>query len=124
MFRNPRVVSSCVHRAAARCNKGFDVLYITGVEHFVQVAVRVRRGAQQADRSVAHLGTILHCSLCQQWRVKTPTLSVTGTPVLTIVTNFVTSVDINSLHLLICIKFLLIVGFSVYLFCVVLLLPS
>jgi hypothetical protein len=88
------------------------VLYITGVEHFVQVAVRVRRGAQQADRSVAHLGTILHCSLCQQWRVKTPTLSVTGTSVLTIVTNFVTSVDINSLHLLICIKFFILLSFQ------------
>lgn len=112
MFSNPCVVSSFVYRAAARCNKGFDVLYITGVEHFVQVAVRVRRGAQQADRSVAHLGTILHCSLCQQWRVKTPTLSVTGTPVLMIVTNFITSVDINLLNLLICIKLFLLLAFQ------------
>jgi hypothetical protein len=112
MFHNPRVLSLFVHRAAARCNKGFDVLYITGVEHFVQVAVRVRRGAQQADRSVAHLGTILHCSLCQQWRVKTPTLSVTGTPVLMIVTNFVISVEINLLKLLIVSNFYLLLAFQ------------
>jgi len=35
-----------------------------GTEHFVQVVVRVSRGAAAADRATAGLGPLWHCELC------------------------------------------------------------
>lgn len=38
-----------------------------GVEHFLQVAVRVRRGPTCADAAVRMIRTVLHCQLCEEW---------------------------------------------------------
>ena len=60
-----------IDRSAAQCNKGFDVLYSVGVEHFIQVAVQIRRGPSLADRNLESIHSILHCQICEEW-VKIP----------------------------------------------------
>ena len=56
-------------RSAAKCNKGVEVLYCTAAEHFIQVAVTVRRGAVHADRSVSHIHEVITCTYCQSFTV-------------------------------------------------------
>ncbi|CAG5862710.1 unnamed protein product [Menidia menidia] len=58
-----RMVVATVARAAARCNKGIEVLLAVALEHFVLVVVRVLRGPTQADESVKQLRRLVHC----QW---------------------------------------------------------
>ena len=53
-------------RAAARCNKGFDVLYTVSQEHFISVAVRINRGPPKADASLAKVQRVLHCQMCDE----------------------------------------------------------
>ncbi|XP_072176779.1 TRMT1-like protein isoform X2 [Diadema setosum] len=60
-----RLVVAAAVRAAARCNKGVEVLACVAVEHFVLVILRVRRGAGQADRSVGQVKHVLHCQMCK-----------------------------------------------------------
>ncbi len=55
------------YRAAARCNKGFEVLYSVGVEHFIQVGIRIKRGPSHADKSLQNIGKLLHCQMCEEW---------------------------------------------------------
>lgn len=52
-------------RAAARCNKGIEVLLAVALEHFVLVVVRVLRGPSQADESARKLRRLLHCQWCE-----------------------------------------------------------
>ena len=59
----------CFYRSAAKANKGIEVLHSVCVEHFVQVCVRIQRGAAHADRCVTQLRKLLHCQICQQWAV-------------------------------------------------------
>lgn len=63
MFRGVRV---CVFRAAARCNKGIEVLLAVALEHFVLVVVRVLRGPTQADETAKKLRQLLHCQWCEE----------------------------------------------------------
>ncbi|KAF3835555.1 hypothetical protein F7725_028113 [Dissostichus mawsoni] len=53
-----RMVVDTVSRAAARCNKGIEVLLAVALEHFVLVVVRVLRGPTQADESTKKLQTL------------------------------------------------------------------
>ena len=42
-------------------------MYCLAVEHFVQVAVRIKRGANHGNRGVAQIHRYLHCLICAQW---------------------------------------------------------
>lgn len=53
-------------RAAARCNKGIEVLLAVALEHFVLVVVRVLRGPTQADESAKKLRKLVHCQWCEE----------------------------------------------------------
>lgn len=53
-------------RAAARCNKGVEVLLAVALEHFVLVVVRVLRGPTQADESAKKLRKLVHCQWCEE----------------------------------------------------------
>ena len=44
-------------------------MYTVAVEHFVQVAVRVSRGIQEADRTLTHLRHVLHCLMCEEYAI-------------------------------------------------------
>ncbi|XP_069808192.1 TRMT1-like protein [Dendropsophus ebraccatus] len=61
-----RVVLSVVARAAARCNKGIEVLLSVALEHFVLVIVRVLRGPSLADESVKMINNLIHCTWCEE----------------------------------------------------------
>ncbi|XP_068599391.1 TRMT1-like protein [Brachionichthys hirsutus] len=61
-----RMVVAAVARAAARCNKGIEVLLAVALEHFVLVVVRVLRGPSQADESVKKLRKLVHCQWCEE----------------------------------------------------------
>ncbi|XP_056620196.1 TRMT1-like protein isoform X2 [Triplophysa dalaica] len=61
-----RMVLAAVARAAARCNKGIEVLLAVALEHFVLVVVRVLRGPTQADESAKKLRQLLHCQWCEE----------------------------------------------------------
>ncbi|KAK3516762.1 hypothetical protein QTP70_022545 [Hemibagrus guttatus] len=57
---------SQVGQAAARCNKGIEVLLAVALEHFVLVVVRVLRGPTQADETAKKLRQLLHCQWCEE----------------------------------------------------------
>ncbi|XP_040292302.1 TRMT1-like protein [Bufo bufo] len=61
-----RVVLSAVARAAARCNKGIEVLLSVALEHFVLVIVRVLRGPSLADESTKMINNVIHCHWCEE----------------------------------------------------------
>lgn len=61
-----RMVVATVARAAARCNKGIEVLLAVALEHFVLVVVRVLRGPSQADESAKKLRKLVHCQWCEE----------------------------------------------------------
>ncbi|XP_075033510.1 tRNA (guanine(27)-N(2))-dimethyltransferase isoform X2 [Mixophyes fleayi] len=61
-----RIVLSAVARAAARCNKGIEVLLSVALEHFVLVIVRVLRGPSLADESAKMINTLIHCHWCEE----------------------------------------------------------
>uniref|UniRef100_A0A3P8UJ41 tRNA (guanine(26)-N(2))-dimethyltransferase n=1 Tax=Cynoglossus semilaevis TaxID=244447 RepID=A0A3P8UJ41_CYNSE len=61
-----RMVVTSVARAAARCNKGIEVLLAVALEHFVLVVVRVLRGPTQADESVKKMRNLVHCQWCEE----------------------------------------------------------
>ncbi|XP_040841301.1 TRMT1-like protein isoform X1 [Ochotona curzoniae] len=61
-----RVVVAAVARAAARCNKGIEVLLAVALEHFVLVAVRVLRGPTSADASARKIQYLIHCQWCEE----------------------------------------------------------
>ncbi|GCC29765.1 hypothetical protein chiPu_0008207 [Chiloscyllium punctatum] len=52
--------------AAARCNKGIEVLFSVALEHFVLVVVRVLRGPTQADESLKKIRRLIHCQWCEE----------------------------------------------------------
>ncbi|XP_074763156.1 tRNA (guanine(27)-N(2))-dimethyltransferase isoform X2 [Athene noctua] len=61
-----RIVIAAVTRAAARCNKGIDVLLSVALEHFVLVVVRVLRGPSPADDSAKKIRYLIHCQWCEE----------------------------------------------------------
>ncbi|XP_044883034.1 TRMT1-like protein isoform X3 [Mauremys mutica] len=61
-----RIVVAAVARAAARCNKGIEVLLAVALEHFVLVVVRVLRGPSPADDSVKKIRYLIHCQWCEE----------------------------------------------------------
>ncbi|NXU94813.1 TRM1L protein, partial [Xiphorhynchus elegans] len=61
-----RIVIAAVTRAAARCNKGIEVLLAVALEHFVLVVVRVLRGPSTADNSAKKIRYLIHCQWCEE----------------------------------------------------------
>ncbi|XP_054069304.1 TRMT1-like protein isoform X1 [Rissa tridactyla] len=61
-----RIVIAAVTRAAARCNKGIEVLLAVALEHFVLVVVRVLRGPSPADNSAKKIRYLIHCQWCEE----------------------------------------------------------
>ncbi|NXH14267.1 TRM1L protein, partial [Bucco capensis] len=61
-----RIVIAAVTRAAARCNKGIEVLLTVALEHFVLVVVRVLRGPSSADDSTRKIRYLIHCQWCEE----------------------------------------------------------
>ncbi|KAJ6657404.1 hypothetical protein lerEdw1_002571 [Lerista edwardsae] len=61
-----RMVVAAVARAAARCNKGIEVLFAVALEHFVLVEVRVLRGPSSADDTVKKIRYLIHCQWCEE----------------------------------------------------------
>ncbi|NWY98056.1 TRM1L protein, partial [Loxia curvirostra] len=61
-----RAVIAAVTRAAARCNKGIEVLLAVALEHFVLVVVRVLRGPATADDSAKKVRYLIHCQWCEE----------------------------------------------------------
>ncbi|NWS94413.1 TRM1L protein, partial [Mionectes macconnelli] len=61
-----RIVIAAVTRAAARCNKGIEVLLAVSLEHFVLVVVRVLRGPSTADSSAKKIRYLIHCQWCEE----------------------------------------------------------
>ncbi|NXB67624.1 TRM1L protein, partial [Struthidea cinerea] len=61
-----RAVIAAVTRAAARCNKGVEVLLAVALEHFVLVVVRVLRGPTPADDSAKKVRYLIHCQWCEE----------------------------------------------------------
>ncbi|XP_068118483.1 TRMT1-like protein [Hyperolius riggenbachi] len=61
-----RVVLAAVARAAARCNKGIEVLLSVALEHFVLVIVRVLRGPTPTDDSIKMINNLIHCHWCEE----------------------------------------------------------
>ncbi|XP_071421999.1 TRMT1-like protein isoform X2 [Pithys albifrons albifrons] len=61
-----RIVLAAVTRAAARCNKGIEVLLAVALEHFVLVVVRVLRGPSNADNSAKKIQYLIHCQWCEE----------------------------------------------------------
>lgn len=61
-----RVVVAAVARAAARCNKGIEVLFAVALEHFVLVVVRVLRGPTSADAAAKKIQCLIHCQWCEE----------------------------------------------------------
>ncbi|NXM48921.1 TRM1L protein, partial [Gymnorhina tibicen] len=61
-----RTIIAAVTRAAARCNKGIEVLLAVALEHFVLVVVRVLRGPTPADDSAKKVRYLIHCQWCEE----------------------------------------------------------
>ncbi|KAM6415197.1 LOW QUALITY PROTEIN: TRMT1-like protein [Rhynochetos jubatus] len=61
-----RIVVAAVTRAAARCDKGIEVLLAVALEHFVLVVVRVLRGPSPADVSAKKIKYLIHCQWCEE----------------------------------------------------------
>ncbi|KAG5850589.1 hypothetical protein ANANG_G00084060 [Anguilla anguilla] len=61
-----RMVVATIARAAARCNKGIEVLLAVALEHFVLVVVRVLRGPTQADEAAKKIRQLIHCQWCEE----------------------------------------------------------
>ena len=61
-----RVLLGAMARAAARHDRGIVPLFCLASDHFVQVCVRVQRGAAAADRSCSRdaVGPFWHCDVC------------------------------------------------------------
>lgn len=61
-----RVLLGAMARAAARHDRGIVPLSCLASDHFVQVCVRVQRGAAAADRSCSDdaVGAFWHCDVC------------------------------------------------------------
>ncbi|OWF56094.1 TRMT1-like protein [Mizuhopecten yessoensis] len=72
-----RVIIGSIVRAAAKCNKGVEVLYVLFVEDFFLVAVKVLRGPKFADSCTDRIRRLLHCQMCEE-RVFYP---LTNTPI-------------------------------------------
>lgn len=74
------VLSFC--RAAARCNKGIEVLFAVALEHFVLVQVRVLRGPSSADDTVKKIRYLIHCQWCEERIFKREGNMIEGNPIL------------------------------------------
>ncbi|XP_063096240.1 TRMT1-like protein isoform X2 [Cavia porcellus] len=61
-----RIVVAAVARAAARCNKGIEVLFAVALEHFVLVVVRALRGPTSADEAAKKIQYLIHCQWCEE----------------------------------------------------------
>ncbi|XP_055886543.1 TRMT1-like protein [Biomphalaria glabrata] len=61
-----RIIIANLARCAARYNKGIAVQFVVSHGDDLLLCVKVKRGHAVADDSVAHIGQLLHCRLCEQ----------------------------------------------------------
>ena len=59
-----RILLGFVARETAKYDRGIEPLFCYAREHFVRLQLRIRRGAQAADRSLARMGYIHQCRKC------------------------------------------------------------
>ncbi|XP_027229225.2 TRMT1-like protein [Penaeus vannamei] len=60
-----RLVLASVIRAAAKCNKGIEVVCCVALKSFITVIVRVLRGPAAANKCVRKIRRVIHCCLCE-----------------------------------------------------------
>lgn len=60
-----RLVLASVVRAAAKCNKGIEVVCCLALKSFITVIVRVLRGPSAANKCVRKIRRLIHCCLCE-----------------------------------------------------------
>ncbi|XP_050737124.1 TRMT1-like protein [Eriocheir sinensis] len=60
-----RLVLGSVVRAAAKSNKGVEVLCCIALKSFITVMVRVLRGPTAANRCVRKIRRVIHCCVCE-----------------------------------------------------------
>lgn len=53
-------------RAAAKCNKGIQILFGICIEPFVLVVAKVQRGPYYADMCSVKIRPLLHCQICEE----------------------------------------------------------
>lgn len=53
------------HRAAAKSNKGVEVVCCVALKSFITVMVRVLRGPAAANRCVRKIRRVIHCCVCE-----------------------------------------------------------
>lgn len=54
-----------ISRAAAKCNKGIEVVCCVALKSFITVIVRVLRGPAAANKCVRKIRRVIHCCLCE-----------------------------------------------------------
>jgi len=59
-----RLLAGCLTMAAAKHEKGVEVIFSHSTDHYVRVYAVISHGAKQADKSVRKMGHILHCFTC------------------------------------------------------------
>ena len=59
-----RILLGFVARQTVKYDRGIDPIFCFAKEHFVRLHLRLTRGAQAADRTIARLGYVLQCPTC------------------------------------------------------------
>lgn len=60
-----RLVLASVVRAAAKCNKGIEVVCCVALKSYITVIVRVVRGPSAANKCVRKIRHVIHCCMCE-----------------------------------------------------------
>jgi tRNA (guanine26-N2/guanine27-N2)-dimethyltransferase len=59
-----RILLGFVVRETVKYDRGIEPLFCFAREHFVRLNLRITRGAQAADRTIAHIGFVMQCPSC------------------------------------------------------------
>lgn len=59
-----RLLVGCLTMVAAKHDIGVQVLFCHSVDHYVRAYATVNHGARLSDKSVGHMGYVLHCFSC------------------------------------------------------------
>jgi len=66
-----RIVITAAIRAAAKSNKGIEVLSTISREHYIHVLLRIIRGKQKADLTLENIKPLFHCFSCGERKFTT-----------------------------------------------------
>jgi len=59
-----RLLTGCLVLQSAKHDFGVEILFSHSTDHYVRVYAQLRRGAEEANKSVEEMGYILHCFHC------------------------------------------------------------